>query len=89
MTLIIAVVVGFACGYLMGLRRKAFAVFLAVWLIVLAFQTFVVLAPEHAPPPAAWEYVPVQVVILAVGFAGIWIGEKVHSRFLGRPTPAN
>ena len=85
MTLIIAVVVGFACGYIMGLRLKAFAVFLAVWLVVLAFQTFVVLAPEHVPP-AAWEYVPVQVVILAVGIAGIWIGAKVRARIPGRPT---
>ena len=88
MTLIAAVVVGFACGYLLGLRRKAVVVFVAVWLIVLAFQTFIALAPEDVPP-AAWEYVPVQVVILAVGIAMIWIGKKVRGRFLGRPTPSD
>ncbi len=43
MTLITAVVAGLACGYFLGLRPKAFVVWLAVWAVVLVIQTIVLL----------------------------------------------
>jgi hypothetical protein len=54
-------------------------VFLLGWMVVLAVQTWVVLAPEDVPPEA-WEYVPVQVVILALGVGMIWVGAKIRAR---------
>jgi Na+/H+ antiporter NhaD/arsenite permease-like protein len=79
MTLITAIIAGLGCGYFLGLRPKALAVFLAVWLVVLIFQTFIALDAEDVPPEA-WEYVPVQVVIFLVGMVMIWGGTKIRAR---------
>jgi hypothetical protein len=79
MTLIAAIVAGLACGYALGFRPRALAVFLLGWIAVLAVQTWAVLDPKDVPPQA-WEYVPVQVVILALGVAMIWIGAKIRAR---------
>jgi hypothetical protein len=79
MTLITAIIVGLACGYFLRLRPKAFIVFGAIWSVVLIFQTFVALDKEDVPPEA-WAYVPVQVVILGVGAAMLWLGAKLRSR---------
>ena len=80
MTLIAAVLGGLVCGYMMGFRVKSLAVFLSFWLVVLIVQTTVVLDREDVPPDA-WEYVPVQVVILALGIGLIWVAAKARARF--------
>lgn len=53
-------------------------VYIPLWLTVLVFQTTVALDDEDIPPEA-WEYVPVQIVIFAVGVVAIWIGSRARS----------
>jgi hypothetical protein len=79
MTLITAIIVGLACGYFLGLRPKGFIVFGAIWSVMLMFQTFVALDKEDIPPEA-WAYVPVQIVILGVGAAMLWLGTRLRTR---------
>src|SRR5688572_18101560 len=79
MTLMTAIVGGLACGYFLGVRPSALAVFVAIWVVVLIFQTFVALDAADVPPEA-WSYVPVQVVILALGTGMIWVGMKARAR---------
>jgi len=79
MTLATAVLGGLLCGYFFGLRRRPLAVFFATWLAVLVFQTLA-LDPADVPPQA-WEYVPVQAVILGIGLGMVWVGAKVRARF--------
>jgi hypothetical protein len=82
MTLITAIIGGLICGYFVAPRLKAFLILLLPWTLVLIFQTTVALDPEDVPPES-WEYVPVQIVILLVGAAMVWIGGKIRSRFAG------
>jgi len=79
MTLITAVIAGLACGYFLGLSRKAVAIFVVVWSVVLIVQTFFMLDKEDVPPEA-WSYIPVQIVILAIGAGLLWLGAKLRSR---------
>jgi hypothetical protein len=51
---------------MLGFNVRALVVFLAVWVIVLFVQTAFVL-DEADVPPEAWECVPVQLVIMALG----------------------
>jgi hypothetical protein len=79
MTLATAIIVGLACGYLLGLRPRAGVVFGVLWIPVLVVQTFIVLDAEDVPPEA-WSYVPVQVVILAIGATLMWLGARLRAR---------
>ena len=88
MTLITAIVGGLICGYFFGFRLKALLVFFAVWTAVLIFQTTVALDAEDVPPEA-WEYVPVQGVILLVAVVMIWLGTKIRARFARQPMESN
>ena len=87
MTLITAIVGGLICGYFFGLRLKALLIFLVAWTLVLIFQTVVALDPKDVPPEA-WEYVPVQMVILVAGGAMIWLGSKMRAR-VARQAPTS
>lgn len=80
MTLITAIVGGLICGYFLGFRLKALLILLAAWTLVLLFQTFVILDADNVPPEA-WEYVPVQAVILLVAVLMLWLGATIRSRF--------
>ena len=82
MTLITAIVAGLACGYFLGFAQKGFLVFTGIWLLVLLFQSFVALDKEDVPPEA-WEYVPVQIVIFAIGTLMLRLGAYARTR-LGR-----
>ncbi len=79
MTLITAVVAGLACGYFLGLRPKAFVVWLAVWAVVLVIQT-IVLLKDGAFQWSDWSYWPVQAVILVLAMVMIWSGAKLRAR---------
>ncbi len=84
MTLITAIVLGLASGWLFGFTNRALVVFLPIWLVVLVLQTVFVLERERIPPED-WGYVPVQFVILAIAALMIWLGAKLRSRYF---TPA-
>jgi hypothetical protein len=84
MTLATAIIGGLACGYFLGLSRKALVVLLPLWIAVLIVQSTLVLDDEDIDA----FYVPVQIVILTIAFAMLWIGAKVRSRF-GRPVPSS
>jgi hypothetical protein len=77
MTLITALIGGLAVGSLLGLHRKAFVVWLAIWAVVLAVQTLFLVDPDNADDPSYW---PVQAAILVVGLGMIWLGAKLRAR---------
>ena len=77
MTLITALIAGPACGYLFGPRRKAFAVWLAIWAVVLFVQTRFVVPKDNVDD---WSYWPVQAAILVVAAVMIWLGARLRAR---------
>lgn len=80
MTLITAIVLGLALGWIFGFTNRALVVFLPIWLVVLVLQTMFVVARARIPPKD-WGYVPVQFAILAIAALMIWLGAKVRSRY--------
>ena len=81
MTLITAIIGGLACGYIFGLRRQAFIVWLAVWAVVLPIQTLFLVDPDNRDD---WSYWPVQAVILVVAVAMVWLGSRLRARLSRR-----
>jgi hypothetical protein len=80
-TLLTALVGGLACGYLLGWRPRAVAVWLVVWALVLAVQTRFLVSPADV---ADWSYWPVQAVIVAVALGMLRVGAMVRA---GRARP--
>ena len=76
MTLLTALVGGLACGYVLGWRPRAVAVWLVVWAVVLAVQTRFLVAPANV---ADWSYWPVQAVIVAVALGMLRLGALVRA----------
>jgi hypothetical protein len=85
MTLATAIIGGLAAGYVFGWSRRAVAVWLAVWAVVLVVQTRFLVDPAAV---ADWSYWPVQAAILAVAMAMIRLGAGLRRRRLSPQTRA-
>jgi hypothetical protein len=77
MTLITAIIGGLACGYIFGLRRQAFIVWLAVWAVVIPVQTLFLVDPENRDDVSYW---PVQAAIVVIAAVMIWLGAWMRGR---------
>lgn len=91
MTLLTAIIVGLSVGYLGGMRRKTFGIFTGVFLVVLAFQSFIW-------PLTPWNrninvngagYWLTQPAIFALGLALLWVGAKIKEKRSPRLQAAN
>jgi hypothetical protein len=76
MTLATAIIGGLLCGYLLGFGRRAFGVFLAVWVVVLVVQTAFVVPAEDQD----LLYWPFQAIILGAAVLMVWLGAKLGAR---------
>ncbi len=77
MTLIAAVVGGLLIGYFVKDRRRAYQIWIPIWIVVLTFQTIVLHTTEDN---LDWIYPFVQLAILAIGLAAVWLGGYIRGR---------
>ncbi len=82
MTLITAIIVGLGVGYIVGIGRKAIGIFTVVFLVVLAFQSFILpLMPgPHNINLHEAGYWLSQPAIFALGLALMWVGAKIKEK---------
>lgn len=76
MTLITAVVLGFAAGYFLGFGRRALLTWSATWAVVLFVQSTVVLDESAFEDGSYW---PIQAAILGIGVLVLWLGAKLRA----------
>lgn len=77
MTLLTAVLLGLPLGYVVSPWRRAFAVWLPVWAVVLTVQTTLLLDRKSVTD---WSYWPVQAAILLLAVGMLRLGARLRRR---------